>query len=137
MLAVRNLQLDLDDIERTAHVLDEVSLLDDAIKEASSNFTELVAERDRTEHRRKEMERIVRNVMPFDRVTYSTLANYEASVLAEVSKRMQATEPHVSRILTNVVDVLVRTGVSGPGDLPDIITACDEKREAEKREAGN
>lgn len=90
--SVRNLMLDLDDIDRTVTVLDDVSLLDEAIKAASDDPHVFTSQYEKTVLLRKEVEHNVRASMPFDRVTYSTLVNYEAHVVAEVSKRMKATE---------------------------------------------
>lgn len=67
--------------------------------------------------------------MLFELVTFSTLVNYEAHFMAEVSKRMKNTELNGYRILSGVVDALVRTGVNGPEELPNIRNECDVKKD--------
>lgn len=130
--SVRNLQLDLDDIERTVRVLDDISLLDEAITSAYEDNNAFEQQVEGTVARRMEVERLVRQTMPFDRTTYTTLVNYEAVVMVEVSKRMKASELNGSRILSGVVDSLVRSGVNAAGDVPDIIKQCDERKDSQQ-----
>lgn len=66
--SVRNLQLYLDGIECTVRVLDEVSVLGEATKEAYTDNDAFALQHYRTVLLRKEFDRFVRQAMPFNRI---------------------------------------------------------------------
>lgn len=111
-------------------MLDDNSLLGEAITAAYTDRNKFVAEEGRTVTRRMGFEHAVRNILPFDRTAYTTLVNYEGVVMPEVSKRMKASDLKRSKILSGVVDALVRTEVNASGELHDVTKQCDTKKDS-------
>lgn len=128
---VRDLQMDINDMERTVRVLDEVSVLNEALMFASREISAFQASRDDINLRRKEIERLVRVAMPFDRTTYTTMATYEAFVIEEVSKSIKCTDMNGSELLTGVIESLQRDGVITPGGLPEVLQTTENDCEVE------
>lgn len=81
---VRTLQVDLDDFERTVRVLSDVSLVNKAITSAASDTRSIQEISQHGSTMKRVMEFIVRKSVPFDRDTFTTMANYKAFVLSEV-----------------------------------------------------
>lgn len=91
---VRDMQTDLEDIERIVQVLSDVSLVNEAITDESSDAASFRDTTEQNRSMRKEMEFIVRQAIPFYRQTFTSMANYKALILGEVSKILRQTEPN-------------------------------------------
>lgn len=128
--SVRSLQLDIHNLDRTIQVLDQVSLLDDSVSAACTDPAAFKEGVETTEYKRKQIDLLVRQAMPFDRATYVTVANYEAFILSEVSRRMQSTELNGSALMSGVIQSLKRDGVTAPGVIPKVLRDRDAKKPA-------
>lgn len=59
--------------------------------------------------------------MPFDRETYTTMATYEAFLLAEISRRMKNSEINGTVLENSIIEGLKRNGIMTPGALPKVL----------------
>lgn len=128
--SVRALQLDVHNLERTVRVLDQISMLNETVTAACTDPAAFTQGVESLEYKRKQIELLVRQAMPFDRTTYVTVANYEAFILEQVSRRLQSTTLNGSALLEGVIQSLKHDGVTAPGMLPKVISDLDGKKRA-------
>lgn len=133
---VRYLLHDVDDVDRITKTLDSVSFLDETLRVANDEHGSLSTESYSLSALRT-VEKQVREVMPYRRDKYNSLAHYEREVVVQTEKRLKATTRHESQLLSASVHTLKKAGAPSPGELPkepEVVVLNDDEMEKDDDE---
>lgn len=131
LFRTRYLMTDVDNMDRSAEIMDNVSLIDKSLQVATGEVVDMLLDCQDLTEKRRNMERTVRKDMSADRSKYRTAVEFDRAVMEETEQRMKATGTTGSIILSSVVSTLRRSGVATPGTLPE---NCVENEESEDPE---
>lgn len=87
--SVRFLRDDVENVERTAKILEDVGWIDDSVRIANGEFGDLCLDNKQTIQKRSRITSLLRTAMPYEGSRYASKAEYERTVIRKSARRVE------------------------------------------------